>query len=556
MPGRKMKSERWLDGPAGAYPRGLLRGCGYDTSDLKKPLVGIANSWTEANPGHAHLRTLAERVKAGVWSAGGTPLEFNTIAPCDGIAQGEGMHSILPARDVIAASVELMSRAHRFDALVAIASCDKIIPGMLMAAARLDLPTVFLTGGTMLPARLGGETLVTSDIKEAIGRRESGAISAAEFAGIEENICTGAGACSMMGTACTMGCLVEAMGLSLPGAATGLALSAERMRLAWESGALVVKVAEKGLTFRRVAGAAALNNALRVLMALGGSTNAILHLLALAGELGVPLELKDFDRAGRGTPLLVRCKPASKCTLLDFHEAGGVQTLLAAMGKLIDASAPAVGAKTIGAQARAAREPDGATIRPPDNPLAPEGGIAVLYGSLAPRGAVVKQSAVHPAMMKHEGPAVCFDSEEDVQRHLLNKKVKAGDVLVIRYEGPKGGPGMREMSIPAAILVGMGLGDSVAMVTDGRYSGATRGPCIGHAAPEAADGGPIAAVRDGDIIKIDIPNRKLDMKVAPAEIKKRLLNVRPPERPRATGWLEIYRRLASGADKGARLTAP
>jgi len=549
----KKDSERWIDGIPGAYPRGLLRGSGYRTEDLKKPLIGIANSWTEANPGHVHLRELAEHVKAGIWAAGGTPMEFNTIAPCDGVAQGEGMHSVLPARDVIAAGVELMARAHRFDAIVLMASCDKIIPGMLMAGARLNLPSVFLTGGTMMPARLHGETLVTSDIKEAMGRFRSGRIDAAQFAEIEENICAGAGACSMMGTANTMACLVEAMGLSLPGAATGPAVAAERQRLAKDTGGLIVKLAKKGPSFGQVATAAALRNAVRVLMALGGSTNGILHLLAFARELGLKLTLGDFDAASRKTPLLARCKPASGCTLLDFHEAGGVQTLLAAMGGMIETDAPAVGAKTIGAQVRKAAKPDGAVIRTPGDPLATEGGIAVLYGSLAPNGAIVKQSAVHPAMMKHEGPAVCFDSEEQVRDHLMNRKVKPGSVLVIRYEGPRGGPGMREMSIPAALLVGMGLGDSVAMVTDGRYSGATRGPCIGHVAPEAADGGAIAAVKNGDIIKIDIPRRKLDLDVPAAEIKKRLSKAVKPKRAQAKGWLEIYSRLASGAENGAGL---
>jgi dihydroxy-acid dehydratase len=550
----KIVDEHWLEGIPGAYPRGLLRGCGYRTSDLKKPQIGIANSWTEANPGHVHLRELAEHVKAGVWAAGGMPVEFNVIAPCDGIAQGDGMHAVLPARDIIAASVELMSLAHRFDAIVMIASCDKIIPGMLLAGARLDRPTVFLTGGTMLPARLAGETFVTSDIKEAMGRFKSGKIDANKFEEIEEHICESAGACSMMGTACTMGCIVEAMGLSLPGAATGLAMAASRRGMAKDTGALAVKISKRGPSFKKVVTQAAINNAIRVLMALGGSTNGILHLLALAAELDIKLDLKDFDRVSRETPLLVRCKPASACTILDFHEAGGVQTLLRALGDKINVEAPAVAAKAIQQQIRAARKPDNEVVRVLENPLAPEGGIAVLYGSLAPLGAVVKQSGVHPAMMKHEGPAVTFDSEEDVQKHLLNKKVKPGDVLVIRYEGPKGGPGMREMSIPAAILVGMGLGDKVAMVTDGRYSGATRGPCIGHVAPEAADGGPIAAVRDGDVIKIDIPNRRLDIKIKSDEIKKRLAAAKAPKRPQLSGWLEIYARLAGGAEKGARLT--
>jgi dihydroxy-acid dehydratase len=556
-----MKNKDSLKSPDAAdttYREGLMRGAGFGARELNRPAVAIANSWTEANPGHAHLRELAEHVKAGVWAAGGTPVEFNTIAPCDGIAQGEGMRSVLPSRDIIAASVELMCRAHRFDALVAVASCDKIIPGMLLAAARLNLPTVFLTGGTMYPARVRGETLVACDIKEAIGRAKAGEISAAHFDEIRENVCHGAGACSMMGTANTMACLVEAMGLSLPGAAAGPALSAHRARLAKATGTAVMRAVSSNLKFRDVAGSEAMSNAMRVLAALGGSTNAVLHLLALAGELELPLELSDFDRVSRRTPLLAKCKPASAVTLLDFHEAGGVPALMKELLRagMLEGGARSVEAKTMAARLRAAPGPDGAVIRNADDPLASEGGIAVLRGSLAPLGAVVKQSAVHPDMLRHSGPAVCFDSEEDVRRRLLSGKVKRGDVLVIRYEGPRGGPGMREMSIPAAILVGMGLGDSVAMVTDGRYSGATRGPCIGHVAPEAAAGGPIAAVRDGDIIDIDIPARRLDLRAAPTLIKKRLAESKPPERPQATGWLAVYRELACGAERGAATLPP
>ncbi len=540
-------------GAQGAYERALYMACGFRERDLKKPMVGIACSWTEANPGHAHLNSLAEHVKAGVWAAGGTPVVFNTIAPCDGIAQGPGMNAVLPSREVVAASVELMSCASGFDSLVCMASCDKIIPGMLMGAARTGLPAIFLTGGTMLPYVHAGETFVTCDVKEAIGRYNANIITKKEFAALERSVCASHGACSMMGTACTMACIVEAMGLSLPGAATGLAVASGRLRMAKDTGDHAARMAKKGRAFSEVVTAGSLHNAVRTLAALGGSTNAVLHLLALALELGLPLELDDFDATSSETPLLVRCKPASDVTVLDFHRAGGVQTLLKALGRLIDTDALTVFGRTLGTQLRGAAAPDGDVIRTAVDPLAREGGIAVLHGNLAPAGAVVKQSAVGPTMLKHSGPAVVFESEEEVRDHLERDTVKAGDVLVIRYEGPRGGPGMREMSIPAAMLVGMGLGDSVAMVTDGRYSGATRGPCIGHVAPEAARGGPIAAVRDGDIIEIDIPARRLNVKLTKTEINKRLAKATPPDKPRAGGFIGFYGRFADGAELGGRL---
>lgn len=541
-------------GPGGVYKRALLRGAGYRTTDLQKPAIGVANSWTEGNPGHAHLRELAEHVKKGIRDAGGMPVEFNTIAPCDGIAQGAGMHAVLPAREAIAASVELMTKAHGFDALVLMGSCDKIIPGMLMGAARCDVPAIFLPGGVMKPCDAGSRKLVTSDIKEAIGGLQAGEISEKDFLWYEENICTGHGACSMMGTACTMACLLEAMGATLPGSATGLAISSERELLAYETGALCVKLAKTGAAFKTAITKKSILNAMRVLPALGGSTNAILHLLAFMGELGIDdLGLEDFDRISAETPLLVKCKPASDVTIDDFHNAGGVQSLMKELGPLMEKDMLTVYGKKISAVYRSARAADGKVIHTMKVPISPEGGIAVLKGNLAPDGAVVKQSAVHPAMLKHRGPAVVSESEEEVLELLSSGKVKKGSVLVIRYEGPRGGPGMREMSIPAAMLVGMGLGDSVAMVTDGRYSGATRGPCIGHVCPEAAAGGPIAAVRDGDIINIDIPGRKLSVELSAAELKKRLKNCMPPAKHAATGFLKHYAAHAAGADRGAGL---
>lgn len=531
-----------------------MRGCGFRGEDLAHPIIGIANSWTEANPGHAHLRAMAAHIKAGVREAGGTPVEFNTIAPCDGIAQGRGMHFVLPARDIIAASVELMAAAHRFDALVCVCSCDKIIPGMLIGAARLNLPTVFVTGGTMKPGRAACRTIITSDVKESIGAFAGGRITADEFADIERAACPGPGACSMMGTANTMACLVEALGLSLPGCATLGAASRKRPALCRASGRAIVDLLKNDMRISRFLTRASMENALRVLAALGGSTNAVLHLPALAMVAGAQLSLEDFDAFSRETPLLAKFKPASPLNMEDFHRAGGVPALMRELRSLLNTRVPAIAGGSIGKQLETAPPRRGTAIRALDNPLAPQGGIAILYGSLAPRGAVVKQSAVHPAMMRHSGPALCFDSEESVRDILMGRsrrKIKPGNVLIVRYEGPRGGPGMREQSIPAAVLVGLGLDDSVALITDGRFSGASRGPCIGHVCPEAADLGPIAAVRDGDIIEIDIPERRLELRVPAAEIKKRLKAVQPPEKDFRNSFLDLYRRNVSGADTGA-----
>ncbi len=532
------------------YARALYRAAGLSVSDLSRPRVGIANSFTDANPGHVHLKRLVEFVKAGVREGGAAPLEFNTIAICDGIAQGAGMHASLPSREAIAASVEMMARAYQFDALVLMATCDKIIPGMLMAAARLDLPCVMLTGGTMRPARIRGRTLVASDVKEAIGARKAGRISTAEFEEIESKACGGPGACSMLGTACTMAIVAEALGLALPGSAVGLAQGRERREIARRTGKLAARLASRGPSFSEVVTRRSLENAMRVALAIGGSSNAVLHLLALARAAGLPLTLRDFDRMSRTTPLIGRFKPSSDATMLDFHRAGGVPTVMRALGKMIHRDARSVAGKSMGTVAAHAKAPGG-LIRPASDPFSSDAGLAVLYGSLAPRGAVVKPAGIAAQMLKHTGPAVVFDSEEEVARRLERGKIKPGSVLVVRYEGPRGGPGMRELSLPAAVLVGMGLGESVAMVTDGRFSGATRGPCVGHVCPEAAAGGPIAAVKNGDLITIDVPRRRLDLHLSNAEIKRRLARVRPPQKSIPAGFLRFYAEHVSEADEGA-----
>jgi len=543
-----------LGGLTGAYPRALYRAAGFTDDDFTRPTIAVVNSWTETTPGHFHLRDLAAAVKEGVREAGGMPVEFNTVAPCDGIANGPGMHYSLPLRDVIAASVELMIEAHRFDAMALLGTCDKIVPGMLMAAARVNLPAVFVTGGPMLPWYNQGQAVVLSDVKEGMGRRKAGALSAEEFYELECNACGGPGACAFMGTANTMCCLVEAMGLSLPGCATLPAVAPERLELARASGRRVVELWREGVRFGDIAGQAALENAIRVLQAIGGSTNAVLHLLALAADVGVELALSRFDEIGRQVPLLGKFKPASPLTVVDLHDAGGVSAVLRRLMPLLEGDVPTVSGRTIAqiaAQADSGARAD--VLRPLEEPLAPEGGIAVLYGSLAPGGAVVKQSGVEPEMLHHRGPARVFEGEEDLREELLANKIRPGDVLVIRNEGPRGGPGMRELSIPAAVLVGLGLGSSVAMVTDGRFSGGSRGPCIGHVVPEAHEGGPIALVRDGDQIEIDIPARRLDLLVRPEDLSERRRRWQRRESPFARGFLALYAERVGAADRGAIL---
>lgn len=549
----KLRSRVLMAGLTGAYPRAVYRSVGFIDEDLEKPQIAIVNSWSEATPGHAHLRELARYVKQGVWAAGGMPVEFNVIAPCDGVAQGAGMHYILPSRDIIAASIELMVEAHMFDGMVMLASCDKIVPGMLMAAATLDLPTVFVPGGPMLAREYAGSKMVMSDIKEAMGKYQAKTISADEFYDIEAHTNRTCGACGMMGTANTMSCLVEALGLSLPGGGTIPAVEARRLHLARRSGQRAVELVRAGVTARQMLNERGLTNAIRVTMALGGSSNTVLHLPAIARQAGWDMPLKVFDELSRATPLLAKFKPASPFTLEDFDAAGGVLALMKELSPLLDLDLPTVSGVTLKDQVAQARVKRREVIHALDEPLAAEGGLAVLYGNLAPGGALVKQSGVSPRMLVHRGPARVANSEEEVKALLLGGRVKPGDVLVIKYEGPKGGPGMREMSIPAALLVGMGLGDSVAMVTDGRYSGATRGPCIGYITPEAVEGGPLAVVEDGDMIIIDIPNRRLEVELSAEEIQERLQTWSPPAPKIKRGFMSRYPELVRSAREGACL---
>jgi len=548
-----------FEGVAGAYPRALYRSMGFTDADFEKPLIGIANSWSEVDPGHFHLRTLAEWVKEGVREAGGAPAEFNTVAPCDGIAQGQGMHAILPLRDVIAASVELMALANRFDGLVMLCSCDKIVPGMLIAAARLNMPTIFVLGGPMAPGTVAdpatGEPreIILSDVKEAMGRYKAGRITEDEFYQIECRACGGPGACGFMGTANTMACIVETLGLTLPGCATLPALDPAREELCRATGRYIVDLVREDVRAGAMLTQGSLENAVRVTLALGGSTNATLHLPAVAHEVGADITPDTFDRLGRTTPLIAKFAPASRLTVVDLHAAGGVPAVLKVLSPLLAGDAPTVDGRTVGQIAVDARILRDDVLHPLDAPLAPEGGIVVLRGTLAPDGAVIKQSAVAPAMLRHIGPARVFESEEEVRDSLTARTIHPGDVLVIRNEGPAGGPGMRELSIPAAMLVGMGLGESVAMITDGRYSGATRGPCIGHVCPEAYAGGPIAVVREGDLIEIDVPGRRLNLLVPEAERKLRFTEWRPRQPAVTTGFLGLYSRIVGPASRGAIL---
>jgi dihydroxy-acid dehydratase len=545
--------------PKKAYERALYYGCGYSLDDLMKPKIAIVNSWNEINPGHIHLRKLAEFVKKGIKEEGGTPMEFNTIASCDGIANsGNFSKFILPSREVIAASIECTVRAYGFDGMVMLCSCDKIIPGMLLAAARCNIPSVFLTGGIMEAkffenGPLKGKTYVTSDVKEAIGQFLAGNLTKEELFLIESQTCCSPGACNMMGTANTMACIIESMGLSLPGCATMSAISEDRENLSKETGRIIMKLVEKGVKALDFITPESIENAIKVALSFGGSTNMVLHMCALSHEIGGSMNHFDFDKLSRTIPLLAKFKPASEYNITEFHEAGGVGVLMKKLLDVLDLSTKNILGISLKDYLDSIEIHDYQIIRNFNDPIAREGGIAVLKGNLAPDGALIKQSAVNDKMRHHKGPARVFECEEDLRNALTSNIVKPGDVLVIRYEGPKGSPGMRELSIPAAMVIGMGLGDSVAMITDGRYSGATRGPCIGHVCPEAFDGGPIAIVENGDEIEIDIDNRKIELLVPLKEIKKRLREWQRPEPRFKTGYLNIYRKTVSSAKEGAYL---
>ncbi|MEZ0343991.1 MAG: dihydroxy-acid dehydratase [Caldimicrobium sp.] len=550
-----MRSDRIKKGIERAPHRSLLRALGFDDDELKAPLIGIANSFNEIIPGHIHLRNVVEAVKAGVRQAGGVPVEFGVIGVCDGIAMNhEGMKYSLVSREIIADSVEIMAEAHAFDGLVLVTSCDKITPGMLMAAFRINIPAILIAGGPMLTGDFKGQKVNLISAFEAIGKVKKGEMSEEELFELEKCACPTCGSCAGMFTANSMNCLTEALGLALPGNGTIPAVYAERIRLAKETGKAIVRLVKKGLTPKKLITEASFRNAIAVDMALGCSTNTVLHLLAIAKEAEIPLDLKTFDEISRKTPVLAKLIPAGPHSVPELHQAGGIPAVMKELAKegLIDTSCKTVSGKTVGEIIAKAQNRNPEVLRPIDNPYAQEGGIAILYGNLAPEGAVVKTSAVLPEMMRHKGPARVFNSEEEAYKAILSGKIKPGDVVVIRYEGPKGGPGMREMLSPTSAIIGMGLGASVALITDGRFSGGTQGACIGHVSPEAAEGGPIAFVEEGDIIEIDIPARKLELKVSEEELEKRRKKWKPP-RKKLKGVLKKYFKLVKSGSYGAVL---
>jgi dihydroxy-acid dehydratase len=544
-------------GPSRAPARAMLRAVGLSESDLDRPQVAVASSWNEVTPCNVHLDGLARAAKEGVRQAGAVPLEFGTIAVSDGISMGtEGMKSSLVSREVIADSVELMVNAERFDALVAIAGCDKSLPGMLMACARLDVPAAFLYGGTILPGHALGRSLTIQDVFEAVGGHAAGEVSDADLLAIERAACPGAGSCAGMYTANTMSMCAEALGMTLPGEASAPAVSAERTDLARRTGEASVRALAAGLTPRQILTRAAFLNAATVVMATAGSTNAVLHLLAIAHEAGVELTLDDFDAVSRRTPVIASVRPAGLYVMSELDQVGGVPVILRELlsAGLVDGGAMTVNGKTLGENVADAFEPDGSVVRPAKDPFQPDGGLAVLRGSLVPRGAVVKTPGIET--LRFDGRARVFECEEDCFAAVTSGTVTKGDVLVIRYEGPRGGPGMREMLAVTAAIKGAGLGRDVVLVTDGRFSGATFGACVAHAAPEAWDGGPIALVRDGDGILLDVPRRRLELATGAAELERRRAEWKRPAPNYTSGALAKYAALVSGADRGAVCAAP
>ncbi len=549
----KSRSAALTEGPSRAPARAMLKAAGFNDEDLKRPLIGVANTWIEIGPCNLHLRQLSEQVKKGIRAAGGTPMEFNTVSISDGITMGsEGMRASLVSREVIADSIELVARGNLFDALVVLVGCDKTIPGGVMALARLDLPSLILYGGSIAPGSWEGHDVTIQDVFEAVGAHAAGRITDGQLQTLENQACPGAGACGGQFTANTMATVCEFLGISPMGSASVPATDADKDGVAEQAGRLVMDVLQRGDRARSILTREALENAIVAVAATGGSTNAVLHLLAIAHEANVNLELDDFDRINRRVPLLADLKPGGQFVATDLYRAGGI-TLVAKRlcdAGLLHTDAKTVTGRSLGNEADQAQETTGqAVVRPLDHPIKPTGGLVVLRGNLAPDGAVVKVTG--HTMKEHRGPARVFDTEEQAFAAVEQGKIRAGDVVVIRYEGPKGGPGMREMLGVTAAIVGAGLGDSVALLTDGRFSGATHGLMAGHVAPEAAQGGPIAAVRDGDVVRFDIEKRELQMEVSDEEIQARLAEWCPPAPRFEKGVMAKYAKLVTSAAMGA-----
>ena len=551
-----MRSDLMKKGIEKAPHRSLFKAMGYTQSEIDRPIIGVVNSANEIIPGHIHLDKIAEGVKAGIRLAGGTPVEFSTIGVCDGIAMNHaGMRYSLASRELIADSVEIMAMAHPFDALVMIPNCDKIIPGMMMAALRLNIPAIMISGGPMLAGHVGGKPVDLITVFEGVGALKAGQITLGELEELEDDACPGCGSCAGMFTANSMNCLVEALGLGLPGNGTVPAVTAARVRLAKEAGMRIMDLLAKDLKPRDIATMAAFKNAIAVDMALGCSTNTVLHVPAIANEAGIRLDLGVFNEISARTPHLCSLRPGGAHFLEDLNSAGGVQAVMKELSRreLIDPAPLTVTGRPVGENLRGARVLRPEVIRPLENPYHDKGGIAVLYGNIAPEGAVVKQSAVAPEMLTRKGRARVFESESDAADAILDGRIVPGDVVVIRYEGPKGGPGMQEMLTPTAAIIGRGLGLDVALITDGRFSGGTTGAAIGHISPEAAVGGPIALIEEGDEIFVDIPNKKLDLVVDDAVLAKRRQAWKPREPRVRTGCLARYARMVSSGSSGAIL---
>jgi dihydroxy-acid dehydratase len=549
-----MKSNAVKKGIERAPHRSLLYALGCSPQDIARPFIGIVNSFTEVVPGHIHLREISAAVKEGVRAAGGIPFEFNTIAVCDGIAMNHaGMKYSLPSRELIADSVEIMAEAHAFDALVFIPNCDKIIPGMLMAAVRLDLPAIFVSGGPMLAGHIDGKKIDVNTIFEAVGAVSAGTMSKAELERLEQLACPGCGSCAGMFTANTMNCLTEALGMALPGNGTIPAVDARRRVLARQAGARIIQLLKADIRPRAIITADAIFNAFTVDMALGGSTNSVLHLMAIANEAGISFQLMTVNGISQRTPYLCSLRPAGPHHIEDLDLAGGIPAVMAELKSFLKGKSLTVTGKTMSENLAGVKTIDSEVIRSVKNAHASTGGLALLFGNLAPEGAVVKKAAVAPEMLVHRGPARVFNSEETATRAILDKKIKPGDVVVIRYEGPRGGPGMREMLTPTSLITGIGLDREVALITDGRFSGATRGASIGHVSPEAAARGPIAAVRDGDMISIDIPGHKLNIDLSENAMSRRLAKLPAFKSRIKSGYLRRYIEKVSSASTGAVL---
>lgn len=547
------RSASVLSRPLWSNVRSLYKSMGYSDYDLERPMIGIANSWNRATPGHYNLNAVSEYVKQGIFQAGGTPVEFGLIGPCDGVGVGnDGMRYILPSRDIIATSVELMVQAHRLDGVVLLGSCDKIVPGLLMAAARIDIPAILAVGGPMLGGvEFDGRPSDNSSLSEALGMLTEGKVTQEEYDRLENESMPCCGSCSFLGTANTMGAVAEAMGMCLPGSSTIPAVMAERLRSAQATGRTIVEMVREGRTARTLISKPGIENAFKLGMAIGGSTNLALHMPAIAYEAEIRFSLTDMERLSRSTPHLAMVYPSGPRNVPDFHAAGGVPAVMKELAPLLDLDAATCTGKTWREVLEKIPARTGGMIRPLDDPWHPWGSIAFVRGNLAQDGGVTKPIAIHPDMLQFSGTAACFDSEEDATDAVLSGRISHGTILVIRYEGPKGGPGMREMAKIMKMLYGRGLSSSTAVVTDGRFSGTNNGCFVGHVSPEAREGGVIALVRDGDHIDIDIPSGKLNLQVDDLELEARRIAWKPKERPPLKGYLHVYARLAESADKGA-----